>query len=173
MSEAYGPAWVRVDLMVHRTTGEMHGVGGEYAPGDPESDRPLVGLEILRARLAEAERERDWLIEMVDNVEADRRHEVITGGDLRCMLQDENHARLLAERERDCALKRLSRAKEDRDEQRQRAEKAEIALGTLQGRVSAYCASQCDKVERFKDGKRVACPREKCPLHPSNKMEWE
>ena len=61
MSEAYGPAWVYVELMVHRITGEIHGVGGEYAPGDPESDLPLVGFELLRARLAEVERERDEL----------------------------------------------------------------------------------------------------------------
>jgi len=59
MSEAYGPAWARVVLMVHKSTGEMHAVGGDQDPPEGDYERPYVGLDRILARLAEAERERD------------------------------------------------------------------------------------------------------------------
>jgi hypothetical protein len=52
-------------------------------------------------------------------------------------------------------------------------QRAEAGLGCLQGRVSAYCAARCDKVERYKDGKRLACPHNNCPLHDAQKSMWE
>jgi hypothetical protein len=71
-----------------------------------ESERNLA-----KHAQAVAEHERDWLVEMVEGLEADRRHAVITSNDLTCMLQDENHTRLVAEHERDVERGKLEQVR--------------------------------------------------------------
>lgn len=59
--EGYGPAWVKVTLMVHKTQGVMHCVGGDQEEG--EGDRPYIGYDLLKNRIAKCEEDRDRIVE--------------------------------------------------------------------------------------------------------------
>lgn len=47
-SEFYNQDWVEVTLKINPKTGSMHAVGGDRADGDPNSDRPYLGFEIIK-----------------------------------------------------------------------------------------------------------------------------
>ena len=49
--EGYPPDWVRLVLAVS-PTGEFHALGGAQVPGDPRADRPYIGLERFKKRMA-------------------------------------------------------------------------------------------------------------------------
>ncbi len=45
MSEEYGPSWVRLNLMIHKITGEYHVVGGDRVSSI--GGQPSIGLTLL------------------------------------------------------------------------------------------------------------------------------